>query len=65
MTDVGLCAACLYGRPVRSARGSTFWLCRRSETDPSYPRYPSLPVIVCAGFEVAPRPRTVPIVDAG
>lgn len=28
-----------------------FLLCRRSESDARYPRYPSLPVIRCAGFE--------------
>ena len=49
--DPGLCVACLHGRPIRSARGSSFWLCRRSATDPAFPRYPGLPVVACRGFE--------------
>jgi len=36
---------------VTSARGSTFYLCRRSFTDPRFARYPPIPVLVCAGFE--------------
>ena len=47
----GLCAACRHARRITSARGSRFILCRRSETDPRYPRYPNLPVLACAGFE--------------
>jgi hypothetical protein len=57
----GLCAACRYARPVISARGSTFLLCRRSESDPHFPRYPRLPVVACAGFErTASVPETTP-----
>jgi hypothetical protein len=41
-----------------TARGSTFWLCRLAETDHRYPRYPTLPVVRCAGFE--PIDRSVP-----
>jgi hypothetical protein len=48
---VGLCARCTHARHVRSAKGSDFWLCRRSETEPErYPKYPRLPVHACAGF---------------
>jgi hypothetical protein len=36
-----------------------FWLCRRSATDPRFPRYPSLPVLTCSGFEPVP-PEPVP-----
>jgi hypothetical protein len=39
---------------VRPPRGSAFSLCERSKTDPSYPRYPRLPVLECGGHE--PRP---------
>jgi hypothetical protein len=28
-----------------------FWLCRRSATDPRFPRYPRLPMRRCAGYE--------------
>jgi hypothetical protein len=55
MTDPGLCGTCLHSRQIRSARGSIFWFCRRSETDPRFVRYPRLPVVACAGFEAAPR----------
>ncbi len=48
---LGLCRMCLHVRLVRTSRGSRFHLCRRSEKDPSYARYPRLPVIQCAGFE--------------
>jgi hypothetical protein len=48
---VGLCAACVHARRVTSGRGSTFWLCGRSATDPRYPKYPPLPVLRCAGHE--------------
>jgi hypothetical protein len=48
---VGLCAICKHVRRVQSARGSIFYLCRRSETDQRFPKYPPLPVRTCIGFE--------------
>jgi hypothetical protein len=36
-----------------SGKGATFWLCRRSERDPSFPKYPVLPVLRCRGYEPA------------
>ncbi len=50
---VGLCAACAHARVVESRRGSRFWLCERSRTDPGFRRYPPLPVVACRGFEPA------------
>lgn len=50
----GLCPSCRFVRRVRTGHGSTFYLCRRSEKDPSYARYPRLPVIRCSGFERNP-----------
>lgn len=50
----GLCARCIHARLIVSGRGSQFVLCERSRTDPRFPRYPSLPVVVCAGFERRP-----------
>jgi hypothetical protein len=47
---VGLCAGCRHVEIVRSAR-SIFYMCRRSFTDPGFPKYPALPVISCIGFE--------------
>ena len=46
----GLCATCLHADSVRSSKGSVFVLCRVSYTDPRFPRYPTLPVITCAGY---------------
>jgi len=49
--SAGLCETCRHARLIVSGRGSLFWLCRRSETDPAFPRYPALPVRSCAGHE--------------
>ncbi len=59
MTDpalerVGLCAQCVHARVIRNRRGSTFYRCGRSDTDPQYPKYPPLPVRACPGYEPAP-----------
>ena len=58
MTPPGLCATCSFARAVTSSRGSTFVRCARAEDDPRYPKYPSLPVLTCAGY--APESRTPP-----
>jgi len=52
----GLCETCVHRQEVRNTRGSVFSLCLRSRTDPSYPRYPRLPVIACEGHEPGPTP---------
>jgi hypothetical protein len=44
-------------RIVPSARGSKFYLCRRSEFDPRFPKYPRLPVLKCTGYEPADKAR--------
>lgn len=49
-TRSGLCATCAHVRVVTSSKGSTFLLCERSRTDPSFRRYPTLPVLACRGF---------------
>jgi len=48
--DAGLCARCQFSRRIPSARGSVFYLCERSVTDPNFPKYPVLPVLRCRGF---------------
>lgn len=53
--SVGLCAMCRHARRIQSAR-STFTMCTRGLTDPFYPKYPPLPVRVCAGVEPLPEP---------
>ena len=47
----GLCNACRHQQLVPNRRGSVFSLCRRSKTDPAFPRYPRIPVRECVGFE--------------
>jgi len=49
---VGLCRTCLHAKVITTRRGSTFYLCRLSETDPRFAKYPPLPVIRCSGYEV-------------
>jgi L-amino acid N-acyltransferase YncA len=48
---LGLCSTCVHQKIIRSGRGSTFSMCLRHKTDPSYPKYPRLPVIECPGHE--------------
>ena len=52
----GLCARCANVQIVVSGRGSTFYLCRLSASDPRYPRYPPIPVLACAGFRAQAAP---------
>ena len=54
-TPTGLCGKCRHQRVIGNTRGSTFSLCERSKDDPSFPRYPRLPVLECRGYE--PRER--------
>ncbi|WP_321476050.1 hypothetical protein [uncultured Paludibaculum sp.] len=54
----GLCETCVWVRRIANDRGSVFLLCRRALTDPSYPKYPRLPVLRCLGFEPVPPPPT-------
>ena len=56
----GLCADCLHARRVESERGSVFILCERSANDPSFLKYPQLPVLTCHGY--APKEEQKPAV---
>jgi hypothetical protein len=47
----GLCNSCRHQKLIRNTRGSVFSLCRRSESDAAYPKYPRLPVERCSGWE--------------
>jgi hypothetical protein len=53
---VGLCFSCRHMRPVRTDRGSVFYLCERAATDPQFPKYPCLPVLECRGYEKKDEP---------
>lgn len=47
---IGLCFYCLHARKIQSDRGSTFYRCKLSDTDPNFVKYPRLPVIRCNGY---------------
>jgi hypothetical protein len=53
--QAGLCDSCKHQKLVRTTRGSVFSMCERSKIDPSYPKYPRLPVKACAGYVSASR----------
>jgi hypothetical protein len=50
----GLCASCRFAEIITSSRGSTFYRCTLSETDPAFRRYPVLPMLHCSGYQPAP-----------
>ena len=47
---VGLCFGCRHVRVVTTARGGSFYLCQLSASDPSFAKYPQLPVMHCRGY---------------
>lgn len=47
----GLCDTCAHQQVVTNTRGSSFSLCRRSRSQPDYPKYPRLPVLRCVGHD--------------
>jgi hypothetical protein len=51
MPPRSLCERCRHVRLIQSAKGSVFLLCRRSEREPEYPKYPPQPVVDCRGFQ--------------
>jgi hypothetical protein len=57
-SPVGLCADCRFAHVIQSDRGSVFYQCRLSFTDPRFEKYPRLPVVECAGYiAIAPPDR--------
>ena len=48
--DPGLCADCKFAHVIESDRGSVFYQCKLSFTDPRFPKYPRLPVLECDGY---------------
>ena len=52
---VGLCASCRFADVITSSRSSTFYRCRLSETDPSFRKYPVLPMLACRGYQAKER----------
>jgi len=49
LSSIGLCENCRHVRMV-PGRQSTFILCTRALADPSFAKYPVLPVVTCPGF---------------
>jgi len=49
-----LCQVCSHCQEVISGRGSVFYLCRQSQTDSRYPKYPPQPVVRCVAFATKP-----------
>ena len=47
----GLCDECRHQRLVQSGRGSMFTMCLLARTDPTFPKYPRVPVVECSGFD--------------
>lgn len=47
----GLCADCRFSHVIKSDRGAAFFQCAKSFDDPSFSKYPRLPVRVCVGYE--------------
>jgi hypothetical protein len=52
-TDIppGLCPSCTHMFRVETPRGSVFIMCKLSKVDPSFPKYPGLPVLECIGYK--------------
>jgi len=48
---IGLCQSCSNVRVIKNERGSVFYLCRLSESDLRFQKYPRLPVLSCDGYE--------------
>jgi hypothetical protein len=47
----GLCDTCRHARVITSDRGSRFVMCELAKTDPTFSRYPRLPVVACSGYD--------------
>jgi hypothetical protein len=50
--NLGLCATCAHARRVETTRGTAYWMCELSKSDPRFPKYPRLPVARCEGYLV-------------
>ena len=50
-----LCASCAHMREVISGTGSRFLLCRLSQTEQRFPKYPPQPVVRCGGWKARNR----------
>lgn len=46
----GLCSSCLHAKSLKTKGGSTLYLCQVSAQDPSFPKFPRLPVRSCTAY---------------
>ena len=46
----GLCATCGHARRVTNDRGSVFVRCSYATVDPSFAKYPRLPMLACRAY---------------
>ena len=46
----GLCATCAHARRVINDRGSVFVRCAHAAVDPSFAKYPRLPMLACRAY---------------
>jgi hypothetical protein len=51
-----LCENCIHMKPIVSGKGAVFVQCRKHFEDASYPKYPRVPVLQCAGFSTTEPP---------
>lgn len=54
--STGLCADCQHARHIESVRGSVFVRCEWSTSDPTFLKYPRLPVLLCSAHAPSSRP---------
>lgn len=50
ISHVGLCLDCEYSKHVEAKEDAVYFLCHRFFTDPTFPKYPRLPVLGCSGY---------------
>ncbi|TBR25730.1 hypothetical protein EPO15_01580 [bacterium] len=48
--QTGVCGTCRHAKRLTTRGGGDILLCRLSETDSKFPRYPALPVLSCPGW---------------
>lgn len=48
--NAGLCNSCVHAKEIESSRGARFLMCRLSSVDSRFPKYPTVPVLRCAGY---------------
>jgi hypothetical protein len=49
----GLCRLCTHARTIAHPHGGDpYYRCELSDVNPAFPKYPTLPVTECPGFEI-------------